>query len=95
MCASPLCLHLSETYDDVIQQSVDLKRRVNSTVLHIGFMVKEDCMNVLETWEGVKGWVMPERKQVEVIQYVATLITQHLRGCKSRYQWLLIFPHDA
>ncbi|KAM1295499.1 hypothetical protein ACFX2H_015291 [Malus domestica] len=58
-------LRLSETYDDIIQRPVDPKRRVNGAVLHVGFMVKEDCMNVLETWEGVRAWVMPERKRVE------------------------------
>ncbi|CAL9031105.1 unnamed protein product [Prunus brigantina] len=58
-------LRLSETYDDIIQRPVDPKLRMSGTVLHAGFMVKGDCMSMLESWEGVRAWVMPERKRVE------------------------------
>lgn len=58
-------LRLSETHDDIIQRPVDPKLRLNGTVLHAGFMVKGDRMSMLESWEGVRAWVMPERKRVE------------------------------
>lgn len=33
-------------------------------------MVKDDCMCVLETWEAVKVWFMPERKRIEFWVYL-------------------------
>lgn len=31
----------------------------------MGFMLKHDCMSALESWEGVRTWVMPDRRRVE------------------------------
>ncbi|KAM1297909.1 hypothetical protein ACFX2I_024551 [Malus domestica] len=37
IASSSKSLRLFETYNDVIQRPVDLKRRINGTVLHVGF----------------------------------------------------------
>ncbi|KAK9278022.1 hypothetical protein L1049_027579 [Liquidambar formosana] len=58
-------LIISETYEDLVIRPVEAKYRVNNGVLHVGFMAKDDCMSVLESWEGVKVYIMPERKRVE------------------------------
>ncbi|KAG5230124.1 RNA-dependent RNA polymerase [Salix suchowensis] len=48
-------LKLSETYDDIIPRPFEEQNRLeNGTTL---------C--VLEYWEGVRGWVMPERRRIE------------------------------
>ncbi|KAK7861322.1 rna-dependent rna polymerase 2 [Quercus suber] len=48
-------LTLSETtYDDIVVRPVEPKHRRG-----------ECCMSVLESWEGVRVWVMPERQRVE------------------------------
>ncbi|KAK2970903.1 hypothetical protein RJ640_005260 [Escallonia rubra] len=60
-------LSLSSSFDDVIFRPVERRNRVESGVLHAGFLVKGDSMCVVESWEGVKGWVMPERKSVEFL----------------------------
>ncbi|KAM2526636.1 hypothetical protein TB1_023994 [Malus domestica] len=36
VASSSKSLRLFETYNDVIQRPVDLKRRINGTVLHVG-----------------------------------------------------------
>ncbi|KAL0012188.1 hypothetical protein SO802_007296 [Lithocarpus litseifolius] len=59
-------LRLSETtYEDIVVRPVEPKHRLNNCVLHAGFFVRECCMSVLESWEGVRVWVMPERRRVE------------------------------
>jgi RNA-dependent RNA polymerase len=58
-------LRLSDTYDDIVVRPVHPKRRLENCVLHVGFMAREGCMSVLESWEGVRVWVMPERGRVE------------------------------
>ncbi|XP_022738324.1 RNA-dependent RNA polymerase 2 [Durio zibethinus] len=59
------CLKLSETYDDIIPRPVRTDHRLEGGVLHVGFMVQDDCLRVLERWEGVRGWMMPERRRLE------------------------------
>ncbi|XVF09248.1 hypothetical protein REPUB_Repub07fG0075800 [Reevesia pubescens] len=59
------CLKLSETYDDIIPRPIRAAHRLDDGTLHVGFMVKDDCMSVLERWEGVRGWIMPERRRLE------------------------------
>ncbi|MBA0719083.1 hypothetical protein Golax_006790 [Gossypium laxum] len=39
--------------------------RLDGGVLHAGFMSSDDCLRVLERWEGVRGWIMPERRRLE------------------------------
>ena len=58
-------LSVSDTFDDIIVRPVESRNRVDSGVLHAGFLVEDDCMLVLESWEGVKTLVMPERNRVE------------------------------
>ncbi|KAL9672087.1 hypothetical protein QQ045_028335 [Rhodiola kirilowii] len=60
-----LNLSVSETYDDIVARPVEEKHRLDDGVLHLGFMAKEDVMCGLECWEGVRAWVMPERKRIE------------------------------
>lgn len=31
----------------------------------MGFMVQDDYLRVLERWEDVRGWLMPERRRLE------------------------------
>lgn len=58
-------LSISATFDDIIVRPVEPRNQVDSGVLHVGFLVEDDCMLVLESWEGVKTLVMPERNRVE------------------------------
>ncbi|XP_050223876.1 RNA-dependent RNA polymerase 2 [Mercurialis annua] len=58
-------LKISETYDDIIARPVNPKYRVDNGVLHAGFLKEELCLTVLESWDGVRMWVMPERRRVE------------------------------
>ncbi|KAH7528494.1 hypothetical protein FEM48_Zijuj05G0078100 [Ziziphus jujuba var. spinosa] len=58
-------LRISEYHEDIIVRPVDPRNRVDGGVLHVGFVVKEDLMSVLESWKGVRAWVMPERRKIE------------------------------
>ncbi|KAM6594262.1 hypothetical protein CsatA_001965 [Cannabis sativa] len=58
-------LRISESYDDIVVQPIDPKHRLDDGVFHVGFMRTEDRMSVLESWESVRAWVMPERGRVE------------------------------
>ncbi|PNT00917.1 hypothetical protein POPTR_015G073700v4 [Populus trichocarpa] len=58
-------LKLSETYDDIIPRPVKDQNRMENGVLYVGFMKKETTLCVLEYWEGVRGWFMPERRRIE------------------------------
>uniref|UniRef100_A0A7N0VFB0 RNA-dependent RNA polymerase n=2 Tax=Kalanchoe fedtschenkoi TaxID=63787 RepID=A0A7N0VFB0_KALFE len=60
-----LNLALAETYEDIVARPLEERQRLDDGVLHLGFMSKEDVMYGLECWEGVRAWVMPERKRVE------------------------------
>lgn len=44
---------------------VERKHSVDKGILHVGFLETEECMCVLEKWEGVKTRLMPERKRIE------------------------------
>ncbi|XP_007036161.2 PREDICTED: RNA-dependent RNA polymerase 2 [Theobroma cacao] len=58
-------LKLSETYDDIIPRPIRADHRLDGGVLHVGFMVQDDYLRVLERWEDVRGWLMPERRRLE------------------------------
>ncbi|KAJ1439035.1 RNA-dependent RNA polymerase, eukaryotic-type [Sesbania bispinosa] len=58
-------LRLSETFDDIIPRPPLPKNRVDNGDLHAGFLLAPDRMSVLETWEGIRGWVMPERRRLD------------------------------
>lgn len=58
-------LRFSEINDDIVVRPVHARNRTENGVLHVGFMLKEDRMSVLESWEGVKVWIMPERRRIE------------------------------
>ncbi|KAL6997199.1 RNA-dependent RNA polymerase 2 [Sarracenia purpurea var. burkii] len=58
-------LFLSTSFDDVVVRPVDPRHRVDDCILHCGFLVRDGRMSVLESWEGVKAWIMPERKILE------------------------------
>ncbi|PIN04805.1 RNA-directed RNA polymerase QDE-1 [Handroanthus impetiginosus] len=86
-------LLISPSFDDIIIRPVEPRNRVGNgegLVLLAGIMVRGDCMGILESWDGVKLWVMPERKKLEFfvnhegesykleVQFVDVLET---RGC--------------
>ncbi|KAK1565007.1 hypothetical protein Q3G72_016739 [Acer saccharum] len=50
---------------DIIPRPVEAKHRVEDSVLHVGFMRKEDRLCVLESLKGVRGWLMLDRNRVE------------------------------
>ncbi|KAF9626299.1 hypothetical protein IFM89_032148 [Coptis chinensis] len=50
---------------DIIPRPSVVSNRISEVVLHVGFMVEEDCLTVLEKWEDVKVEIMPDRKRVE------------------------------
>lgn len=50
---------------DIISRPVENKYRVEESVLRVGFMKKDETMCVVESWEGVRGWLMPDRNRVE------------------------------
>ncbi|KAG8378944.1 hypothetical protein BUALT_Bualt07G0037200 [Buddleja alternifolia] len=62
-------LSISSSFNDIIVRPVDRRNRVEyggGSVLLAGVMVRSDCMGILESWDGVKMWIMPERKKVEM-----------------------------
>ncbi|GAB2289531.1 RNA-dependent RNA polymerase 2 [Dionaea muscipula] len=60
-------LLLSNSHEDIVMRPIEPKNRIDKGVLHVGLMVKEDLMCVIECWEEVKVWVMPERKCIEFL----------------------------
>ncbi|KAK4437182.1 RNA-dependent RNA polymerase 2 [Sesamum alatum] len=61
-------LSISPSFEDAIIRPVEPRNRVGyggGVVLLAGVMVRADCMGILESWDGVKLWVMPERKKLE------------------------------
>ncbi|KAF5192763.1 RNA-dependent RNA polymerase [Thalictrum thalictroides] len=58
-------LEISPSLQDIIVRPNDVCNRSMIGDLHVGFLSKVDCLNVLETWENVKVEVLPERKRVE------------------------------
>lgn len=61
-------LSITHSIDDIINRPVDPRNRVGNGAglkLISGVMVRSDCMGILESWEGVKVWVMPERRKID------------------------------
>ncbi|GAU25806.1 hypothetical protein TSUD_222640 [Trifolium subterraneum] len=58
-------LRLTDSKDDIVPRPYFTRNRLNNCTLHAGFPIGVDCMSVLETWEGVRSWVMPERNRLE------------------------------
>lgn len=65
LCFKGFNLSLSHSLDDVIFRPVDPHNRFEQGFLRTGLLPKMDCMCVLESWEGVKTYVLPERKSLE------------------------------
>ncbi|XP_024970849.1 RNA-dependent RNA polymerase 2 [Cynara cardunculus var. scolymus] len=65
LCFKGFNLSLSHSLDDVIFRPVQPHNRVEHGFLRTGLLLKRDCMSVLESWEDVKAWVLPERKSLE------------------------------
>lgn len=58
-------LRLSESFEDIVYRPPLSRNRLDNGVLHAGFTVAPDRMAVLESWEGVRGWVMFERNKLD------------------------------
>ncbi|CAO2831835.1 unnamed protein product [Amaranthus hypochondriacus] len=58
-------LSLSNSHDDIVVRPVEPKFRTTNVDLYVGFLDKEDKMFVIETFEKVKFWVMPDRRVIE------------------------------
>lgn len=58
-------LTLSSSFDDIISRPIEPKCRFHAGILHTGLLVKNEIMEVLESWEDVKTLIMPERKSLE------------------------------
>ncbi|GMH21473.1 hypothetical protein Nepgr_023315 [Nepenthes gracilis] len=58
-------LHLSPSHDDVVIRPIEPKHRIEKGNLHVGLMVKEQLMCVIESWEGVRVSLMPERRCID------------------------------
>ncbi|KAL3642459.1 RNA-dependent RNA polymerase 2 [Castilleja foliolosa] len=61
-------LSITRSFNDIIFRPVNPRNRVENgdgLVLLAGVMVRSNCMGILESWDGVKLWVMPERKKLE------------------------------
>lgn len=60
---------LSLSFDDVISRPLDPRNRVedgNGVTLFAGVMIRGDCLGILEFWDCVKLWLVPERKRLEM-----------------------------
>ncbi|CAK8563059.1 unnamed protein product [Lathyrus sativus] len=60
-------LRLSSSSDDIVPRPSLPCNRLHNGVLHAGFPVGPDCMSVLQSWEGVQGWIMPERNRLDFL----------------------------
>ncbi|KAG2330410.1 hypothetical protein Bca52824_001590 [Brassica carinata] len=59
-------LRVSEAYDDIVPRPVDPRRRLDGVVLTAGFPeAEEGRFCALEKWEGVRCWVIEEKRRVE------------------------------
>ena len=58
-------LRLDASSDDIIPRPALPRNRINNGALYAGFPIGPDCMSVLQSWEGVRGWVMPERQRLD------------------------------
>ncbi|KAL2515792.1 RNA-dependent RNA polymerase 2 [Forsythia ovata] len=62
-------LSLFLAFDDIISRPLEPRNRVGDgtgVVLFSGMMIRGDCFGILESWDGVKLWVVPERKKLEL-----------------------------
>ncbi|EPS65825.1 hypothetical protein M569_08951, partial [Genlisea aurea] len=60
-------LCVSHSFEDIITRPVDPENRLENAAglcLLAGIMLKGDCMGILESWNGCKLWVLPERKKL-------------------------------
>ncbi|CAH8356862.1 unnamed protein product [Eruca vesicaria subsp. sativa] len=65
-------LRLSEAYDDIIPRPVDPKRRLDGVVLTVGFPeAEEGRFCALEKWDGVRCWVLEDKRRVEFWVWVS------------------------
>ncbi|ESQ38406.1 hypothetical protein EUTSA_v10028370mg [Eutrema salsugineum] len=59
-------LRISEAYDDIIPRPVDPRKMLDGVVLTVGFPeADEGRFCALEKWEGVRCWVIEEKRRVE------------------------------
>uniref|UniRef100_A0A1J3DSQ6 RNA-dependent RNA polymerase n=1 Tax=Noccaea caerulescens TaxID=107243 RepID=A0A1J3DSQ6_NOCCA len=59
-------LRISEAYDDIIPRPVDPRRRLDGVVLTVGFPEADELrFCALERWEGVRCWIIEEKRRVE------------------------------
>ncbi|KAK7265708.1 hypothetical protein RJT34_33331 [Clitoria ternatea] len=58
-------LRLSHSSQDIIFRPSLPHLRLQHGVLYAGFMLSGHRMSVLDSWEGVRGWVMPQRRTLE------------------------------
>ncbi|CAN8308209.1 unnamed protein product [Cochlearia groenlandica] len=59
-------LRVSEAHDDIVPRPVDPRKRLNDAVLSVGFHESEEKrICVLDKWEGVRCWVIDEKKRVD------------------------------
>ncbi|KAK7347182.1 hypothetical protein VNO80_21709 [Phaseolus coccineus] len=57
-------LRLSNTSEDIIFRPL---HRLQNGVLYAGFMLSDDRMSVLDSWEGVAGLVVPQRRKLDFL----------------------------
>ncbi|KAF6158078.1 hypothetical protein GIB67_014872, partial [Kingdonia uniflora] len=60
-------LSISPSYTEIIIRPIKAQNRIDACVLHVGVMVRDDCLSVVESWKDVKVEIMPERKKVEFL----------------------------
>ncbi|OVA03721.1 RNA recognition motif domain [Macleaya cordata] len=58
-------LSISPSFKEIIVRPVEVHNRVGHGVLHVGFLIQNDRLNVLDSWNSVKAEIMPERKRIE------------------------------
>ncbi|PIA62130.1 hypothetical protein AQUCO_00200258v1 [Aquilegia coerulea] len=64
-------LEILSSLNDIVVRPNDVCNRSMIGDLHVGYLSKEDSLNVIETWENVKVEVLPERKRVEFRVFVS------------------------
>ncbi|KAJ4959767.1 hypothetical protein NE237_019677 [Protea cynaroides] len=58
-------LEISPSLEEIIVRPVESRNRIKNGVLHAGYLVGEDRMNVLQSWKGIKAEIMSERGKIE------------------------------
>lgn len=59
-------LSVSSSHEDVVARPIEPKHRASTGSVYVGFMEDEELMRVVEIWDDVRVWVMPERSCVEL-----------------------------